>query len=781
MLKTNSRPDRRWKRLLLAGLAALWLAPLPQASAEPPAPVRAFVAGHGPDYGLSLDGAGDLCYRKSGEFSAQSAAPAPRLTGAPLERIAGLLKRIAGSPPDRALAPVLAAALRPTLGEGESLAGRPLYEADAEGRKLTALGRNVLMDLLTAEDGADLAVFWQGRETASGVTPAGVLERLKKEGHLLELADSLAHSPSTSGRGVFDGERPVPQVKVSLQRFGRWDELGKAGMKNLYRNPETGNLRLIVAAPAAGASDRFKVLDKEEEAQIASETGLDRELLERHGGRIVRSVDNLVEIDVNPAQAAGLGRDLEKRGISATPNLSVAVGAAAGALSEGRFPLSRLLPLPRRAIAALSEKFRPQSVQAADILKAGALWDAGMEGEGAVVGVIDTGLDRKHPDFQGRTLAYIDLVQGGADAIGHGTHVAGLTLGNGAASGGLYKGMAPKAKLVVIQIFNATGGGASEMSVLAAMKIMSSLPKSLKPDVVNMSLGINPPIGNNLHSSSLLAGYQMVRNNIVMAIAAGNSGPKKYTVGAPGNSRHALTVTGTNKERAIPFFPSRGPVVNWPFQSYNKPDIATVAGDVNRANPCKYAPGGLIAAKSSEENFPMAGGEACNAPGNPKYRYMTGTSMATPLAAGIAADVVGYLKSHGVAYTASEVKALMMETADDLGRPAHEQGAGLVNGEKLASAVKARVAAGAPAGNLALLAASGLGEFERWYLATRRGVVATEAGLLDTGTGHLLRSDSEVGSAAQSVAQELSRKPFWERAKIKLEFALNRGERGGGR
>lgn len=80
----------------------------------------------------------------------------------------------------------------------------------------------------------------------------------------------------------------------------------------------------------------------------------------------------------------------------------------------------------------------------------------GLTGAGQIVAVADTGLDTgvndttMHDDIEGRIVALIDLSgNGAADTFsGHGTHVAGSVLGNGARSGGQFKGMAPGAQLV---------------------------------------------------------------------------------------------------------------------------------------------------------------------------------------------------------------------------------------------------------------------------------------------------------------------------------------------
>ena len=90
---------------------------------------------------------------------------------------------------------------------------------------------------------------------------------------------------------------------------------------------------------------------------------------------------------------------------------------------------------------------------------AGTIVRSWFEGDGEVIGVADTGLDDAHPDFQNRINARIDLGNRGTtdDPHGHGTHVAGCALGDGAASGGANKGIAPKAKLYFQALLDGNG------------------------------------------------------------------------------------------------------------------------------------------------------------------------------------------------------------------------------------------------------------------------------------------------------------------------------------
>lgn len=763
-----------------AGLAALLAAASLGSSAFaalPPAS-RDFVDNHGAAYGLSADPDGNLFYRKPfaqqpGRFSTQVQPEPRKLHAAATERLVALFERVAGREPERALVPVLEA----MLPAGHAKEAKAFFAKDGRGTSLTPLGRNVLMDLLTADStAADPALKVAG----PGRSSADVIERLRLEGALKDLAVD-----ATLGEKLFDGAA-APQMHYELPAYDGWGPGAKSkGAGEVYRDPATGNLHLIVAAKNAVLADRYRVLDAKEEAQVYKETGLDRSVIDRHGGRVVRAIDNLLEVSVPEAKFSALGAALRQLGVSAAPEAVVQMANVAAEALEQPRGLSRFLPFAgtiakaMRALRSdgtrnLSTPDSPsaKSDEVADVLNLQGLWDNGMTGKGGIVADIDSGLDVKHPDFQDKVLAYIDLVQAKVDSVGHGTHTAGSIAGSGEASGGKYKGAAPDAKLVVIQVFGAGGAGASELAILAAMKIAASLPQSMRPDVANMSLGIAGPSGHNLHSTALYAEWLMTQGKLFLSVAAGNSGPKQYTIGAPGNARSVLTVTGTNKQRKFPFFPSRGPVENWPRKDYNKPDVAAVAGDVHRENPCKYGPGGVIAPRSSDENFPAAGGDLCNAPDNPKYRYMSGTSMATPQAAGVAQDVIAYLKAKGIPYTETEIKALILETADDLGEPAWVQGAGLINGKRLAEAVVKRIEAGAPAGNVALLLSKELSEFDAWLLERQGRVARTSVGLLDKASGHLVNTEAEVLALREEARRAWSAKNFADKAKLKLEFTF---------
>ncbi|WP_197322314.1 S8 family serine peptidase, partial [Saccharomonospora sp. NB11] len=112
-------------------------------------------------------------------------------------------------------------------------------------------------------------------------------------------------------------------------------------------------------------------------------------------------------------------------------------------------------------------------------------WDSGLTGEGVRVAVLDTGIDADHPDLADAVVEAEDFTGSGNtdDGQGHGTHVAATILGDGSASDGRYRGVAPDAELVVGKVLDDDGFG-QESWILAGMEWAAE-----NASVVNMSLG----------------------------------------------------------------------------------------------------------------------------------------------------------------------------------------------------------------------------------------------------------------------------------------------------
>ena len=114
-----------------------------------------------------------------------------------------------------------------------------------------------------------------------------------------------------------------------------------------------------------------------------------------------------------------------------------------------------------------------------------AVWNAGYRGTGIKVAIVDTGIDRTHPDFAGRIVDGASFVGGDyQDDNGHGTHVASICAGSGAAQGGTYVGVAPEARLYVAKVLD-RGGSGSMSGVMAGVEW--AVDRGVQ--VINLSLG----------------------------------------------------------------------------------------------------------------------------------------------------------------------------------------------------------------------------------------------------------------------------------------------------
>lgn len=270
-------------------------------------------------------------------------------------------------------------------------------------------------------------------------------------------------------------------------------------------------------------------------------------------------------------------------------------------------------------------------------------WAAGYDGSGVKVAVLDTGVDLSHPDLAGRISTTATFVPGQTvnDGNGHGTHVASTVGGSGAAAGGLEKGVAPKADLIIGKILADEGYG-EDSWVIAGMEWAAAQGAR----VISMSIGGNEP-SDGTDPLSGAVNQLTAQYGSLFVIAAGNYGAEGV-ISSPGAADAALTVTAVDSGDQLAEFSSRGPR----FGDYSlKPDIAAPGVDI-------------LAAK--------AGGNETDG----YYRSMSGTSMATPHVAGAAAILV---QQHPD-WHAAELKNAIMSTAKKLdGYTPYQVGSGRVD------------------------------------------------------------------------------------------------------
>ncbi|WP_255512080.1 S8 family serine peptidase [Kribbella kalugense] len=134
------------------------------------------------------------------------------------------------------------------------------------------------------------------------------------------------------------------------------------------------------------------------------------------------------------------------------------------------------------------------------------------------IAILDTGIDPNHPDLKGRIEASANFsnAANNVDHFGHGTHVAGIAAGDGAASGGKYTGVAPQATLLNGNVLGDDGSGAIS-GIIAGMEWAVQQHAT----VVNMSLGSAIPSDGTDELSAALNTLSR-DSGTLFVVAAGN-------------------------------------------------------------------------------------------------------------------------------------------------------------------------------------------------------------------------------------------------------------------
>ncbi|WP_157575047.1 S8 family peptidase [Jiangella muralis] len=325
-------------------------------------------------------------------------------------------------------------------------------------------------------------------------------------------------------------------------------------------------------------------------------------------------------------------------------------GAAVLALAGAR-PLAGGDPLGAVEKVWLDARTEARLDRSTGQISAPAAWDAGVDGDGVTVAVLDSGIDDTHPDLAGRVDAAVNFTEDpdATDGAGHGTHVASIVAGTGAASDGDRRGVAPGARLLSGKVLDYGGGGFVSWAI-AGMEWAAAEGAR----IVNMSLTLGP---GSLDAPLLTGAVERLsaEHGTLFVIAAGNDGCDAC-IGSPGDAPSALTVGAVGRDDQLADFSSRGP---------------THGG--HRLKPEVTAPGVEIAAA-------RAGG------GDPYVAY-SGTSMAAPHVAGAAA----LLAQARPDLTGPELRAALTSTAVPAdGVAVTAQGSGRIDvGRVLASPVLA--------------------------------------------------------------------------------------------
>lgn len=300
-----------------------------------------------------------------------------------------------------------------------------------------------------------------------------------------------------------------------------------------------------------------------------------------------------------------------------------------------------------------------------------------LTGKGVNIAILDTGL-WPAADFvkpSNRLIAFKDFVNGRADFYddnGHGTHVAGIACGNGYLSGGKYKGIACEAGIISIKVLDDEGKGSSA-DVLAGLQWVADNKDKYGIRIVNLSVGAPETGGFDPLTKAVEYIWDI---GMVVAVAAGNNGPKSSTVTSPGSSKKVITVGACDDDLEVAAhdekmmnFSGRGPTRSCII----KPDI--------------LAPGaGVISVCSkgmSERGFELHKRRFVG----DDYLSLSGTSMSTPKVCG----AIALLLEKYPNLAPDDVKYALKQSAKDQGKDANRQGWGRLDIEALLGGAVANV------------------------------------------------------------------------------------------
>jgi subtilisin family serine protease len=275
-------------------------------------------------------------------------------------------------------------------------------------------------------------------------------------------------------------------------------------------------------------------------------------------------------------------------------------------------------------------------------------------GRGVRVAVLDTGLDLDHPDFRGRAIVHRSFIanQTVQDENGHGTHCVGTACGPANPAGGPRYGVAYGADIFVGKVLSNQGSSLGRSTLSGIEWALTQ-----RCQVISMSLSGRVGVGDTFLEAFENVGRRALRQGALIVAAAGNDSRRGMgrvnPVGSPANAPSIMAVAALDNRMRVADFSNAA----------RNPD----GGQIDIAGP------GVDVYSSAPEPAPP--------PQPPFFRRWTplhdtisGTSMATPHVAGIAALWLEATPGS----TALELWQILTTRARRLNLPAADAGAGLV-------------------------------------------------------------------------------------------------------
>jgi len=324
-------------------------------------------------------------------------------------------------------------------------------------------------------------------------------------------------------------------------------------------------------------------------------------------------------------------------------------------------------------------------------------WQAGFDGRGVQVAVVDSGVNGLHQDLLDRVTHNFKVLSAAIvecplpcdsdTTSGHGTHVAGIVAGDGGSSGGRFRGVAPGADVIGYS----TGEGINVLFAVQALEHVYANPE-LGVDVVNNSWGSTGQF-DSTNPVNVATRKLVDERGVTVVFAAGNSGwgsrreeghegasdcsgEGTCTINPYSVAPWALSIANTSKDA------DGGPgdqTLNWTSSRGDPFPQVALSGEAIEYEPTLSGPGTNIWAAKDQTSALSA---ACGASADPPecttegpdvqafYVAQTGTSMSAPHVAGAIAVLQSKAQAVlGRTLTPAEVREILVTTAAPMTKP----------------------------------------------------------------------------------------------------------------